>query len=71
MRSLLELALVFFVIRTYAQRRTKGEASGRNFVKFSEKVRARPAMDCRRARLELTLALACPGNRRARVGVES
>lgn len=40
-RTLLELALVFFVIRTYAQSRTKGETSGKNFVKLSEKVSLR------------------------------
>lgn len=37
-RTLLELALVFFVIRTYSQSRTKGGASGKSFVKFTEKV---------------------------------
>ncbi|KAI5481759.1 hypothetical protein MNV49_000036 [Pseudohyphozyma bogoriensis] len=36
-RTLLELALIFFIFRTYAQSRTKGEASGKNFVKLSEK----------------------------------
>ncbi|KAL8293603.1 hypothetical protein RQP46_000304 [Phenoliferia psychrophenolica] len=36
-RTLLEIALVFFVIRTYAQSRTKGDSSGKNFVKLSEK----------------------------------
>lgn len=39
-RTLLEIALVFFVIRTYAQSRTKGDTSGKNFVKLSEKVRS-------------------------------
>ena len=41
-RTLLEIALVFFVIRTYAQSRTKGDSSGKNFVKLSEKVRWDP-----------------------------
>lgn len=37
-RTVLEILLVFFIVRTYAQSRTKGDASGRNFVKLSEKV---------------------------------
>ncbi|KAM0752771.1 PLP-dependent transferase [Meredithblackwellia eburnea MCA 4105] len=36
-RTILEVALVFFIIRTYAQSRTKGDTSGKNFVKLSEK----------------------------------
>lgn len=40
LRTLMEIALVIFIVRTYTQSRTKGEASGRNFVKLSEKVRA-------------------------------
>lgn len=39
-RTVLEILLVFFIVRTYAQSRTKGDASGRNFVKLSEKVSA-------------------------------
>ena len=39
-RTILELLLVFFVIRTWTQSRTRGESSGKNFVKLSEKVRA-------------------------------
>lgn len=38
-RTLLELGLVFFIIRTYAQSRTKGGPAGKSFVKFSDKVR--------------------------------
>lgn len=37
-RTFLEILLVFFIVRTYAQSRTKGESSGKNFVKLSEKV---------------------------------
>lgn len=37
-RTLLELGLVFFIIRTYAQSRTKGGASGKSFVTFTKKV---------------------------------
>ncbi|SCV71956.1 BQ2448_4650 [Microbotryum intermedium] len=36
-RTVLELLLVFFIVRTYAQSRTKGEQSGKNFVKLTEK----------------------------------
>ncbi|GAA5923432.1 hypothetical protein JCM1841_003324 [Sporobolomyces salmonicolor] len=35
-RTVLELLLVFFVVRTYLMARTKGESSGKNFVKLSE-----------------------------------
>lgn len=38
-RTVLEVLLVFFIVRTYAQSRTKGDASGKNFVKLNEKVR--------------------------------
>lgn len=37
-RTILEILLIFFVIRTWTQSRTRSEASGRNFVKLSEKV---------------------------------
>ncbi|GAA5983506.1 hypothetical protein JCM10908_000312 [Rhodotorula pacifica] len=36
-RTLLEVLLVFFIVRTYLKGRTKGETSGRNFVKLSER----------------------------------
>jgi serine palmitoyltransferase len=36
-RTLLELLLVFFVIRTYSQSRTKGGIEGKSFVKFNDK----------------------------------
>ena len=39
-RTLLELGLVFFILRTYAQSRTKGGPGGKSFVKFSDKVRS-------------------------------
>ncbi|GAA5865736.1 hypothetical protein JCM1840_003238 [Sporobolomyces johnsonii] len=35
-RTVLEILLVFFVVRTYLMARTKGESSGKNFVKLSE-----------------------------------
>ncbi|KAM0791332.1 hypothetical protein ACM66B_005802 [Microbotryomycetes sp. NB124-2] len=35
-RTVLELLLVFFIVRTYAQSRTKGDAQGKNFVKLTE-----------------------------------
>jgi serine palmitoyltransferase len=38
-RTLLEVLLVFFIVRTYLKGRTKGETSGKNFVKLSERVR--------------------------------
>jgi len=38
-RTVLEILLVFFIVRTYLMARTKGESSGKNFVKLSEKVR--------------------------------
>jgi serine palmitoyltransferase len=38
LRTVLEILLVFFIVRTYLMARTKGESSGKNFVKFSEKV---------------------------------
>lgn len=38
-RSLLELFLLVFAIRTVLQSRTRGGSSGSNFVKLSEKVR--------------------------------
>ncbi|GAA5925814.1 serine C-palmitoyltransferase LCB1 [Sporobolomyces koalae] len=37
LRTVLEILLVFFIVRTYLMARTKGESSGKNFVKFSEK----------------------------------
>jgi serine palmitoyltransferase len=37
-RTVLELLLVFFIVRTYLMARTKGESSGKNFVALSEKV---------------------------------
>jgi hypothetical protein len=40
-RTLLEVLLVFFIVRTYLKGRTKGETSGKNFVKLSERVRFR------------------------------
>jgi len=39
LRTVLEILLVFFIVRTFLMSRTKGESSGKNFVKFSEKVR--------------------------------
>ncbi|GAA6047407.1 hypothetical protein JCM3770_001290 [Rhodotorula araucariae] len=36
-RTVLEILLVFFIVRTYLMARTKGESSGKNFVKLSEK----------------------------------
>ncbi|BGO91522.1 hypothetical protein NBRC10512_003183 [Rhodotorula toruloides] len=36
-RTVLELLLVFFIVRTYLMARTKGESSGKNFVALSEK----------------------------------
>jgi hypothetical protein len=39
LRTVLEVLLVFFIVRTYLSPRTKGEGSGKNFVKLSEKVR--------------------------------
>lgn len=38
-RSILELILVIFAIRTILQSRTRGGSSSSNFVKLSEKVR--------------------------------
>jgi serine palmitoyltransferase len=39
-RTLLELSLVFFIIRTWRQSRTRGDVgSGKSFVKLTEKVR--------------------------------
>lgn len=40
-RTVLEVLLVFFIVRTYLKGRTKGETSGKNFVKLSERVRRR------------------------------
>ncbi|GAA5854417.1 hypothetical protein JCM8547_001813 [Rhodosporidiobolus lusitaniae] len=37
LRTVLELLLVFFIVRTYLSPRTKGEGSGKNFVKLSER----------------------------------
>ncbi|GAA5820676.1 hypothetical protein JCM10212_000451 [Sporobolomyces blumeae] len=37
LRTVLEILLVFFIVRTYLMNRTKGESSGKNFVKFTEK----------------------------------
>lgn len=38
-RTLLELSLVFFIIRTWRQSRTRGDVgSGKSFVKLTEKV---------------------------------
>ncbi|GAA6028215.1 hypothetical protein JCM8097_006921 [Rhodosporidiobolus ruineniae] len=37
LRTVLEVLLVFFIVRTYLMARTKGESSGKNFVKLSEK----------------------------------
>lgn len=42
-RSLLELFLLVFAIRTVLQSRTRGGSSGSNFVKLSEKVRKAPS----------------------------
>ncbi|BGP55668.1 hypothetical protein JCM8202_003842 [Rhodotorula sphaerocarpa] len=36
-RTVLEVLLVFFIVRTYLKGRTKGETSGKNFVKLSER----------------------------------
>lgn len=52
-RTVLEILLVFFIVRTYAQSRTKGDASGRNFVKLSEKVSARELCTAGAAELPL------------------
>ncbi|GAA5975459.1 hypothetical protein JCM11641_004270 [Rhodosporidiobolus odoratus] len=38
LRTVLEVLLVFFIVRTYLMARTKGESSGKNFVKLNEKV---------------------------------
>ncbi|KAK4056697.1 serine palmitoyltransferase component [Microbotryomycetes sp. JL221] len=35
-RTVLEVLLVFFIVRTYAQSRTKGDVQGKNFVKLTE-----------------------------------
>lgn len=43
-RTVLEVLLVFFIVRTYLMARTKGESSGKNFVKLSEKVRVPPCL---------------------------
>jgi hypothetical protein len=37
-RSLLEVLLVAFAVRTLLKGRTRGEGEGKNFIKFSEKV---------------------------------
>lgn len=37
-RTLLELILVVFAIRTLLQSRTKGDRSGKNFIQFTDKV---------------------------------
>ncbi|BGP16487.1 hypothetical protein JCM10213_001176 [Rhodosporidiobolus nylandii] len=37
LRTVLEVLLVFFIVRTFLMARTKGESSGKNFVKLSEK----------------------------------
>ena len=39
-RTFLELVLVVFVIRTLLQSRTRADRNGKNFIEFTEKVRA-------------------------------
>jgi serine palmitoyltransferase len=38
-RTLLELVLFLFVVRTLLQRRTRNDRDGKHFIQFSEKVR--------------------------------
>lgn len=39
-RTLLELILIIFAIRTLLQSRTKSDSNGSHFIKFNDKVRA-------------------------------
>lgn len=72
-RTLLEVLLVFFIVRTYLKGRTKGETSGKNFVKLSERVRTHASVSDSGARLTPTSFPTFParftmrtGDRRAR-----
>jgi serine palmitoyltransferase len=40
-RTLLEVILLIFVIRTLLQSRTRADGSGKHFIQFSERVRLR------------------------------
>ena len=40
-RTVLEVILIIFAIRTLLQSRTRGDQAGKHFIKFDEKVRAR------------------------------
>lgn len=59
-RTLLEVILIVFAIRTLLQSRTRGDQSGKHFIKFDEKVSIfRPSLG-RRAHP----VASSPGNRR-------
>lgn len=56
-RTVLEVILIIFAIRTLLQSRTRGDQSGKHFIQFDEKVRIQ--LRCLR---QLTLTLHSPGN---------
>lgn len=45
-RTLLEVILILFAIRTLLQSRTRADNSGKHFIKFDEKVSAANPLSC-------------------------
>lgn len=46
-RTLLEVILILFAIRTLLQSRTRADNSGKHFIKFDEKVSAADVVACK------------------------
>ena len=62
-RTLLEVILIIFAIRTLLQSRTRGDQSGKHFIKFDEKVRSHNTSVLQ---LPVERVPLCIGNRRTR-----
>jgi serine palmitoyltransferase len=61
-RTLLEVILLIFAIRTLLQSRTRADNSGKHFIQFSEKVHMCPFLHSVSAPTDMS----SPGNRRTR-----
>ena len=61
-RTLLEVILLIFAIRTLLQSRTRADNSGKHFIQFSEKVYMYPFLHS----VDAPTDMSSPGNRRTR-----